>query len=135
MPGGYLLTLQFFLTLLLFLAYNAFFVQHQGRYLFSALIPIALVFAVGVLRFTICFRFRDVSLFLLVVVILIIAHGVLSSDFKGWPILITSGFAIILLTVSVLPDMYRLLAFGILFGLLYLLNFHAIFQRILPGLS
>ncbi|MCI0393499.1 MAG: phospholipid carrier-dependent glycosyltransferase, partial [Chloroflexi bacterium] len=37
----------FALSLLLYLAYNATFVQHQGRYLFPALIPISLGVAAG----------------------------------------------------------------------------------------
>ena len=45
--GGLLLTLLFVLTLGGYLYYNLTFVQHQGRYLFPALIPIGLAFAIG----------------------------------------------------------------------------------------
>ena len=48
-------TLLFLLTLLAFAAYiwyNLTFVQHQGRYLFPALIPLGLVFAIGIDRGT-----------------------------------------------------------------------------------
>jgi len=41
------LILLFVLTLGGYLYYNLTFVQHQGRYLFPALIPIGLVFAIG----------------------------------------------------------------------------------------
>lgn len=41
------LALTFLLTLGLHVAYNLTFVQHQGRYLFPALIPIAVGFAAG----------------------------------------------------------------------------------------
>jgi 4-amino-4-deoxy-L-arabinose transferase-like glycosyltransferase len=37
----------FILSLLVYLTYNLTFVQHQGRYLFSALIPISVGFALG----------------------------------------------------------------------------------------
>jgi 4-amino-4-deoxy-L-arabinose transferase-like glycosyltransferase len=37
----------FLLSLLVYLTYNLGFVQHQGRYLFSALIPISIGFALG----------------------------------------------------------------------------------------
>ncbi len=37
----------FLLSLLVYLTYNLTFVQHQGRYLFSALIPISIGFALG----------------------------------------------------------------------------------------
>jgi 4-amino-4-deoxy-L-arabinose transferase-like glycosyltransferase len=45
--GGWLLTLLFVLTLAGYLYYNLTFVQHQGRYLFPALIPIGVAFAIG----------------------------------------------------------------------------------------
>jgi 4-amino-4-deoxy-L-arabinose transferase-like glycosyltransferase len=45
--GGALLTLLLALTLAGYLYYNLTFVQHQGRYLFPALIPIGLAFAIG----------------------------------------------------------------------------------------
>ena len=45
--GGLLLSLWFLLTVSGYLYYNLTFVQHQGRYLFPALIPIGLAFAIG----------------------------------------------------------------------------------------
>ena len=45
--GGLLLTLLFLLTVGGYLYYNLTFVQHQGRYLFPALIPIGLAFSIG----------------------------------------------------------------------------------------
>ncbi|HTP08360.1 MAG TPA: DUF2142 domain-containing protein, partial [Anaerolineae bacterium] len=45
--GGLLLSLWFVLTVGGYLYYNLTFVQHQGRYLFPALIPIGLAFAIG----------------------------------------------------------------------------------------
>ena len=45
-----MLSLTFILTLLEFLGYNLTFVQHQGRYLFPALVPIAAAAALGLNR-------------------------------------------------------------------------------------
>ena len=45
--GGLLLTLLLLLTVGGYLYYNLTFVQHQGRYLFPALIPIGLAFSIG----------------------------------------------------------------------------------------
>ena len=45
-----LLSLTFVFTLLEFLGYNLTFVQHQGRYLFPALVPIAMAAALGLDR-------------------------------------------------------------------------------------
>ncbi len=46
-PAAIILTLLFVLTLGGYLYYNLTFVQHQGRYLFPALIPIGLAFSIG----------------------------------------------------------------------------------------
>jgi len=47
-PQAILLALLTFLTFAGFIWYNFTFVQHQGRYLFPALIPIGLVFSIGI---------------------------------------------------------------------------------------
>jgi hypothetical protein len=44
---AFVLIMTFLLTLALHIFYNLTFVQHQGRYLFPALIPIAVGFTVG----------------------------------------------------------------------------------------
>ena len=46
-PQAIILILLFVLTIGGYLYYNVTFVQHQGRYLFPALIPIGLAFAIG----------------------------------------------------------------------------------------
>jgi 4-amino-4-deoxy-L-arabinose transferase-like glycosyltransferase len=46
-PFAIMLTLLFLLTVGGYLYYNLTFVQHQGRYLFPALIPIGLAFSIG----------------------------------------------------------------------------------------
>ena len=46
-PSTFILLLNLAFTLLLYLGYNITFVQHQGRYLFSALIPLACGVALG----------------------------------------------------------------------------------------
>jgi len=45
-----LLCLSCLLTIVVFLGYNARFLQHQGRYLFPALVPIAMAVALGLDR-------------------------------------------------------------------------------------
>ncbi|MGQ0603979.1 MAG: hypothetical protein ACT4QE_20045, partial [Anaerolineales bacterium] len=45
--GAMLLTFSALVTVALYLIYNANFVQHQGRYLFPALVPIGAAVAVG----------------------------------------------------------------------------------------
>ena len=46
-PQATILVLLFILTVGGYLYYNLTFVQHQGRYLFPALIPIGLAFTIG----------------------------------------------------------------------------------------
>ena len=52
------------LTVLVYIYYNTNFVQHQGRYLFPALIPIGLMFTVGLRQWTLFLprAWRDVAL-------------------------------------------------------------------------
>jgi hypothetical protein len=52
MPSYILLLLLTFLTAATYIWYNLTFVQFQGRYLFPALIPTSIVFAIGVKRWT-----------------------------------------------------------------------------------
>ena len=46
-PAATILVVWFVLTVSGYVYYNVTFVQHQGRYLFPALIPIGLAFAIG----------------------------------------------------------------------------------------
>jgi hypothetical protein len=100
-PGAYLLALQFVLVLLAYLAYNTLFVQPQGRYLFTAVIPIATAFSFGLYRLSAWPRGLSMALFVLI--LFMIAHGLVQGDIKGWYALICACFAVALWIVSLQP--------------------------------
>lgn len=134
-PGVYLLTLQFALALLAYIAYNAVFMQPQGRYLFPAVIPIAIVFAIGLYRLSQSTRIREASFVLFAFMFLLVAYGLFRGDVKGWYAMITAFIGVVLYIASMLTDRQRTGMYVVTFGSLFLINFHAIFQRLLPVLT
>jgi 4-amino-4-deoxy-L-arabinose transferase-like glycosyltransferase len=133
-PVIHLLFTQFILVLSAYLAYNVVFVQHQGRYLFPAIIPIALMFAVGFFRLLRGALARHVAIGLVCFLALLVTFGWLHSDIKGWYALLTAAVAAGLLGLSRLPEPDRFWAYAVPFGMLFLVNFHAVFQ-LLPALE
>lgn len=134
-PGVYLLTLQFALALLAYIAYNAVFMQPQGRYLFPAVIPIAIMFAFGLYQLSQSVHTREASFVLLAFLFLLVAYGLFRGDVKGWYAMITAIIGVVLFIVSTQTDRHRTGAYVVTFGALFLMNFHALFQRLLPALT
>jgi len=97
--AGGLLALSGLLTLATYLWYNTGFLQHQGRYLFPALLPIALAVALGwreTLR-----RERAVAM---AVVALVTAIGLaLAGILSAWALAMLVGLAIVLAIRRYLP--------------------------------
>lgn len=127
--------LLFACTLLGYVLYNLSFVQHQGRYLFPALIPIAIALTLGVERLTEPFTARYASLGFLLILFLLAVYGVARDDQPGWP-MATAGFlALGFWFVSRAPASWRPFFFTAPFAVLALLNPYAIFGLILPRLG
>ncbi len=93
-PALILLGVSILLTLLVYAWYNTRFLQHQGRYLFTALIPIAIFFSLGwegVLRPG---AGRILAATLAVFGFGLAAWGLLAgSGLPKWPLAITAAFA------------------------------------------
>jgi 4-amino-4-deoxy-L-arabinose transferase-like glycosyltransferase len=104
--GGWLLTLLFVLTLAGYLYYNLTFVQHQGRYLFPALIPIGLAFAIG--WWQVLDKFKG------------LAVRLLSRSTRAW---------------TPWLDQARLIVFALIFVYLARLDLVALQRYIIPNLS
>ena len=89
-----LLIVSALLTLLTYIYYNASFVQHQGRYLFTALLPIALAVAWG---WDAGLQPRTARMLAAALVLLgaALAVGGLNTGagLPKWPLVITAGFA------------------------------------------
>lgn len=126
-----LLALSGLLTLGSYLWYNASFVQHQGRYLFPALLPIGLVAALGwreALR-----RRHAISLTLAVVFAAVIlrAAGVLAN----WPLVMLGGLAGVLAVNRVIPKPYSALVHVFPYLLMIALDLTSLFLFIVPQLA
>jgi len=79
-------------TTLVFLWYNTKYVQHQGRYLFPALVPWGLAFTLG-LRTVLRRSLRPVLAALGAVFLALVAYGVLRGDFKEFYVGLTISAA------------------------------------------
>jgi len=122
-------------TLVGYVLYNLSFVQHQGRYLFPALIPIAITLTLGVERLTEPRGGRYASLGFLLILLLLAAYGVARDDLPGWPMATAGFFALGFWLVSRAPASWLPFFFTAPFAVLALLNLYAIFGLILPRLG
>jgi 4-amino-4-deoxy-L-arabinose transferase-like glycosyltransferase len=141
----WLLAAAILLTLLVYAGYNLEFVQHQGRYLFTALIPIAIFFALG---WDEAVQPRSSLLLALGLVLLgfgLLAWGVtLGPGLPKWPLALILVFAACMAALSsildrgsTLPNGYavRMLFFVFPYVLLPLLSLYGLFGAILPQLT
>jgi len=122
-------------TLLQYLAYNVTFVQHQGRYLFPALIPIGLAFGLG-WREALRPRVSGwlASLLLLVAGGLAIG-GLVAGDWSTWPLLLAAAGALGLFAVRWLHRGLAGPLFGLPFAALAVFDVWSLFAVIVPALT
>lgn len=88
------LGLSAFLTMLGYLWYNLQFIQHQGRYLFPALIPIGLAFAAGLYQLTTPAGARAAALFCSALAVALLVWGAVTDDPPLLWIALTAGVAV-----------------------------------------
>jgi 4-amino-4-deoxy-L-arabinose transferase-like glycosyltransferase len=100
-PALFLLGSSVLLTLLVYIWYNTQFLQHQGRYLFTALVPIAIFFCLGwegVLRPG---AGRILAALLAGLGVGLAAWGILAGrGLPKWPLALTAAFAVGLLILD-----------------------------------
>ncbi len=108
-----LLALSAFLTLLSYLWYNTKFVQHQGRYLFPALVPLGLFFTLGLREILARERAKIVVILGLVGLLLLTAKGLLTNDFNKWSMALLGGTALAFGLKTLLPERYDDFAFAL----------------------
>ncbi len=142
-----LLLLSVLLTVLTYAWYNTQFVQHQGRYLFTALIPFAIAFAVGWEAAVAPRAGRIVAVALGVFAAALAAWGILShTGLPKWPIAMTVIFAVGFAALDLgslaverffhrSPAIIHRLAFALPFCALPLLSLYALFRAIIPQLA
>ncbi len=123
-------------SLLFYAGYNVKFVQHQGRYLFNALIPLGIAFGLGwdeALRS----RSSRVAGALLAVAAVVVALGSLAggNGLPKWPVALLLAAAAALALLPMLPARLRTAAFAFPYLLLPLVALYALFGAIVPGLA
>ncbi|MGE5602411.1 MAG: glycosyltransferase family 39 protein [Nitrososphaerales archaeon] len=124
------------LTLLTYAYYNVTFLQHQGRYLFTALIPIAIFLALG---WRAAFRPRVGRILAVALIAWSTLLGVWSiatgHGLPKWPLGITLAFAVGIAVATLLPEHTRKWFYALPFALLPLVALYALFGAIVPALS
>jgi 4-amino-4-deoxy-L-arabinose transferase-like glycosyltransferase len=130
-----LLGISALLTLLTYIYYNITFLQHQGRYLFTALIPIAVFLALGWRWVFVPRPGRIAAIVLAVWSVLLAAWGVLTGHgLPKWPILISIVVAVGIVAAGFLPARARRWAYAAPYALLPLAALYALFGAIVPAL-
>ncbi|HIP95741.1 MAG TPA: hypothetical protein EYH32_00815, partial [Anaerolineae bacterium] len=127
-----LLALSAFLTLLSYLWYNVKFVQHQGRYLFPALVPLGLFFALGLREVLAREGARIVAILGLAGLLILAAKGLLTGDFNKWSMALLGGTALAFGLKTLLPERYDDFAFALPYLGLFALDAICLFGFIGP---
>ena len=129
--AGSLLVASGILTLAAYLWYNTQFVQHQGRYLFTALIPIGLAAALGWRE-----ALRRERAWPLAAVLLVGAAALrLAGLLPNWPLLMLVGIAVALAVRRYLPRRLDPFIQACPYLLLILLDLASLFLFIVPQLA
>ena len=127
-----LLALSALLTLFSYFWYNLDFIQHQGRYLFPALIPLGLAFALG-LREILARENAKIATFLLLAgALILIAKGLITGDFNKLGISLLSGAVGAFGIKVLLPEKYDNLVFALPYLGLLGLDLICLFKFIIP---
>ncbi len=127
-----LLALSALLTLLSYLWYNLKFVQHQGRYLFPALVPLGLAFALGLREILARDKAKAVALLFLTGALILAAKGLVTGDFNKLSILLLGGAAAVFGIKALLPERYDDLVFALPYLGLFGLDLICLFRFIVP---
>jgi hypothetical protein len=120
-------------TVLAYGWYNLQFVQHQGRYLFTALIPIAIGFCLGWDE-VVTPRSARILAAGLVIFGLVIAAATLwqGQGLPKWPLALTAAAVIGLALTARLPARFRYLSYSLPFVLLPIISIYAVWGPITP---
>jgi 4-amino-4-deoxy-L-arabinose transferase-like glycosyltransferase len=133
--GMWLIAVSAFVTLILFIGYNFTFVQHQGRYLFPALIPLALWATLG-LDWLLGPRMAHWSAAGCGALGAVLAvWGTMRDDIPLAAVAAALGLAAVSGLAAVIPRWGRALATVMLIAVLVTLDIYALFWAIVPTLA
>jgi len=123
------------LTMITYIGYNLKFVQHQGRYLFPALGPLAVAVGLGALELCRPRVSSRLALLLCLVAAALGGLGAVSGDLPGWTLLLLLTATAWLTLAAWLPSHWRWLPLGSLYLGLLVLNPILIHRFLVPALS
>ena len=129
-----LLLLSTGLTVLTYLGYNLKFVQHQGRYLFPALGPLAVASALSLQELLQRRMARLLGAILLSTALLSLIWGASTGRPHEWTALLVGGSGALLLFLALLPAGWRWVVLTVPYAALLLLNPLLIEAFIVPAL-
>jgi 4-amino-4-deoxy-L-arabinose transferase-like glycosyltransferase len=129
-----LLALWLVLTVLSYMWYNLQFVQHQGRYLFPALIPLGLVFAVGLSQVLERYRAQSMVCLCLSGLVLLMLGSWLKGSAGGWALALVACLAVAFVIRSLLPGNWDQWINALPYVGLFAVDFICLFGFIVPGL-
>ena len=133
--GLVLLALQVLIVTITYVWYNLDFVQHQGRYLFPALLPLSVSFAVGLLGLFSSEGSRWGAMAAIVFFGLVLVLGIGSGDMNRWALLI-SMLAVVILGLHSRYNFIPATALAIAtLALMFLISVYALFGAIIPQLG
>lgn len=124
-----------FLTLVLFMWYNLQFVQHQGRYLFPALIPFGLAFTLGLREALSRKRARTVAGFFLLLLLGLGVWGFFRGHFSDWGAIVCGGVALVFFLRGFLPARFDAEIFALSYLGLFVLDIVCLWGFIIPYLK
>jgi len=127
-----LLALSALLTLLSYFWYNLKFVQHQGRYLFPALVPLGLAFALGLREILARGNAKAVALLFLAGTLILAAKGLVTGGFNKLSIFLLGGSAAAFGIRALLPEKHDDLGFALPYLGLWGLDLICLFRFIVP---
>lgn len=126
-------------TLLSYLWYNVELVQHQGRYLFPALVPLGLAFALGWREVLVRERAKIIVALCLVLLLLLAVKGFLTGDFNKWSMVLVGGALVVcglrVLLPERLSERYATLILALLYLGLFVLDVVCLFGFVIPYLG
>ncbi len=130
-----LLGLQVVLVVAAYAWYNVDFVQHQGRYLFPALLPLSLAFALGLETLAAREGSRVGAVVAALIAVLAVLAGLTGGDVDGWTALLAAGAALLLAANGWVRRAPLAVWGGVVLGFLALLSVYALFWAIRPQLA
>jgi 4-amino-4-deoxy-L-arabinose transferase-like glycosyltransferase len=123
------------LSVLTYLGYNIRFVQHQGRYLFPALGPLAVGVALSLHEILRRHTARLLTIVLLMGTLFVLVQGALSGVMHKWMLASLVAGAVLLASAERLPAKWRWLPLASLYAAFLALNPLLVYAYIIPGLQ